>query len=168
MGGRNGSGRPLKVPSGVPGSTNEEGKRPGRARRWGSFPTTADVGVWASGSTPAALFEALGLGLYALMTDLRKVRRVEERAVSASGGDTTELVVAYLTELLNLEETDRFIGRDIRARPVGSPPTAIVASVAGERFDPERHTSRTEVKAVTFHDLVFDPVRGRARVIVDI
>lgn len=88
--------------------------------------------------------------------------------MSASGRDPTELVVAYLTELIVLEQTDGFIGRDIRARPVGDPPTAIVASVSGERFDPDRHTSRTEVKAVTFHDLVFDIARGRARVIVDI
>lgn len=88
--------------------------------------------------------------------------------MSASGGDAPELVVAFLTELLNLEQTDGFIGRAIRAQPVGNPPTAIVASISGERFDPARHTSRTEVKAVTFHDLVFDPARGRARVIVDI
>jgi SHS2 domain-containing protein len=102
------------------------------------------------------------------MTDLRKVRPREERAVSASGEDPTALVVAFLTELLVLEQTDGFIGREIRAHPVGDPPTAIVASVSGERFDPDRHTSRTEVKAVTLHGLVFDPVRGRARVIVDI
>jgi len=43
-----------------------------------------------------------------------------------------------------------------------------VASVSGERFDPGRHVARTGVKAVTYHDLVFDPIRGRARVIVDI
>ena len=126
------------------------------------------MGIWASGGSASELFEALGLGLYALMTDLRKVRPREERAVSASGEDPTELVVAYLTELLVLEQTDRFLGRAIHARPVGEPPTAIVASVSGERFDPERHTARTEVKAVTLHDLVFDAARGRARVIVDI
>ena len=126
------------------------------------------MGIWASGGSASELFEALGLGLYALMTDLRKVRPREERAVSASGEDPTELVVAYLTELLVLEQTDRFLGRAIHARPVGDPPTAIVASVSGERFDPVRHTARTEVKAVTLHDLVFDAARGRARVIVDI
>jgi SHS2 domain-containing protein len=102
------------------------------------------------------------------MTDLRKVRSREERAVSASAEDTTGLVVAFLTELLNLQQTDGFVGREITARPVGNPPTAIVASVSGERFDPARHTARTEVKAVTFHDLVFDAADGRARVIVDI
>lgn len=88
--------------------------------------------------------------------------------MSASGEDATGLVVAFLTELLNLEQTDGFIGREITAHLVGNPPTAVVAGVSGERFDPERHTARTEVKAVTFHDLVVDLRRGRARVIVDI
>jgi len=143
-------------------------KRGTPTRRWGSFPTTADVGIWATGPSGGALLEALGLGLYALMTDLRKVRRSEERAVSASADDPAELVVAFLTQLIVLEQTDGFVGRDIRARPVGDPPTAVLASVSGERFDPDRHTFRTEVKAVTLHGLVFDPERGRARVIVDI
>ena len=158
----------LKVPSALLGTTKAAGIGGGLRRRWGSFPTTADVGIWATGRDSAALLEALGLGLFALMTDLRKVRPKEERAVSASGGDPSELVVAFLTELLVLQQTDGFLAREIRARAVGDPPTALVASVTGERFDPDRHTSRTEVKAVTFHDLVFDPARGRARVIVDI
>jgi len=102
------------------------------------------------------------------MTDLRKVRPREERAVSASGADPTELVVAFLTQLVVLEQTEGFVGREIRARPVGNPPTAVLASVSGERLDEDRHTLRTEVKAVTLHGLVFDPERGRARVIVDI
>ncbi len=137
-------------------------------RRWGRFPTTADVGIWAAGPTTPALFEALGLGLTALLTDRARVRPLEERAVSASGTDAPALVVAYLTELLLLYETDRFVAREIRARPLGDPPTAIVASVTGERFDPARHTARTEVKAVTLHGLEVDLARGRARVIVDI
>ena len=126
------------------------------------------MGIWACGPTSAALFEALGLGLFALITDRTRVRPTTERAVSASGADPASLVVAYLTELLVLHETDAFLAREIRAHPVGAPPTAIVASVAGERFDPARHEARTEVKAVTLHDLQIDLDRGRARVIVDI
>jgi SHS2 domain-containing protein len=102
------------------------------------------------------------------MTDRRRVRPLEERAVSASGGDAPALVVAFLTELLKLEEADGFLVREVRARTLGNPPTGVVASVSGERFDPGRHVARTGVKAVTYHDLVFDPIRGRARVIVDI
>jgi SHS2 domain-containing protein len=124
--------------------------------------------VWATGADAAALFEGLGLGLFALMTDLRKVRPSEERAVSASGDDPTSLVVAFLTQLLQLHEPDGFLAREIEVRSVGSPPTALVASVRGEPFDPNRHRSRTEVKAITLHHLVFDVGAGRARVIVDI
>ena len=114
------------------------------------------------------MFEALGLGLFALITDRKKVRPRLERAVSASGTDATSLVVAYLSELLLLQQTEGFVASEIRAHPVGDPPTAIVASVAGETFDPARHSVGTEVKAVTLHDLSIDLERGRARVIVDI
>jgi len=88
--------------------------------------------------------------------------------VSASGTDAPALVVAYLSELLLLQQTDGFVVREIRARPLGDPPTAIIASVAGEPFDPARHVARTEVKAITLHGLALDFARGRARVIVDI
>lgn len=114
------------------------------------------------------MLEGLGLGLFALMTDLRNVRPREVRAVSASGDDPESLVVAYLTQLLQVHEPDGFLARRIEVRPLGSPPTALVASLQGETFDPERHTVRTEVKAVTLHHLVFDARAGRARVIVDI
>ncbi len=126
------------------------------------------MGIWARGATARDLLEGLGLGLYALMTDLRKVRPRVERAVSASGEDPASLVVAFLTELVLLKETEGFIGRQIRAHPVGHPPTAVVASVSGEPFDARRHVARVDVKAVTFHELLFDVERGRARVIVDI
>ncbi|MGI0129326.1 MAG: archease, partial [Thermoplasmata archaeon] len=53
--------------------TSAKAKRRATARRWGSFPTTADIGIWATGPTDAALFEALGLGLFALMTDVHRV-----------------------------------------------------------------------------------------------
>jgi SHS2 domain-containing protein len=137
-------------------------------RRWGSFPTTADVGIWARGNTTAELFEALGLGLFALMTDLRKVRTTQERAVQASGPDPPGLAVAFLTELITLNAVENFLVRDIRCRPVGTPPTALLAQARGEPFDPARHTRHFEVKAATFHELVVDLPRHRARVIVDI
>ena len=137
-------------------------------RRYGSFPTTADVGIWATGATEAELFEGLGLGLFALMTDLRTVRPAVERVVEANGEDPTELIVAYLTELLLLEDTDGFLVRSIHVRPVGSPPTSLLATVRGETFDPERHPRHMDVKAITLHELTYDPKRHRARVIVDI
>jgi SHS2 domain-containing protein len=137
-------------------------------RRWGSFPTTADVGLWARGDSTSELFEALGLGLFALMTDLRKVRALEERAVNASGTDPAGLVVSFLTQLITLNAVEGFLAREIRCRPVGTPPTALLAQLRGEPFDSGRHSQHFEVKAATFHQLAIDLEHHRARVILDI
>jgi SHS2 domain-containing protein len=141
---------------------------PRPARRHGTFPTTADIGIWATGPDASALLEGLGLALYGLLTDPRRVRPREERTVRARGRDPAELAVAFLGELLVLEESDGFLGRTISARTRGRPCTSVVARIVGERFDPERHAARTEVKAVTYHELLFDARAGRARVIVDL
>lgn len=126
------------------------------------------MGVSASATTPAGLYEALGLGLFALITDLRRVRPTEERVVSASGDDPAALAVAFLSQLLLLQQTEGFLVRDLHVRPIGTPPTSLLATARGERFDASRHLARIEVKAVTMHRLVVDLERGRARVIVDI
>jgi protein archease len=139
-----------------------------RRPRYGSFPTTADVGLWARGASPGELFGAMGTGLFALMTDLRRVRATEERAVAAHGADPAALAVAFLTELLRLVDAEGFVGRRVRARVLGSPATSLLATVDGETFDPERHRLRVQVKAATFHRIEVDLDRGRARVILDI
>lgn len=139
-----------------------------RARRWGRFPTTADVGIWATGADAGELLEGLGLAFFALLADPRRVRPTEERSVQASGRDPSEMAVAFLGELLLLYETDTFVGRRIEARVGDQRARSVVARVRGERFDPARHLPRTEVKAITYHRLVFDPKAGRARVIVDL
>ncbi len=126
------------------------------------------MGIWATGGSPAELFEALGLGLFALQTDLRRVEAREERALSATGVDPISLTVAYLNQLLLLQTIEGFLVRSIEARPIGRPPTGILASVSGEKYDPARHHLRIEVKAITLHHLVIDLERGRARVVVDI
>jgi SHS2 domain-containing protein len=126
------------------------------------------MGIWARGASARELFEALGLGLFAIITDLRSVRPNEERVIHASATDATALVVAWLGELLLLQQTEGFLVREVQVKLVGSPPTALLAKVRGEPFEPERHARGTEVKAITFHALTIDLERGRARVIVDI
>lgn len=138
------------------------------AVRYGTFPTTADVGIWATAESPSELFAALGRALFSLTTDLRKVRLREERAVAASAPDPAALAVAFLGELIVLHDTEHFLAREMEVKLVGSPPTAALATVRGERFDPSRHSEKVQVKAATLHNLEVDLVRGRARVIVDI
>jgi SHS2 domain-containing protein len=135
--------------------------------RWGTFPTTADMGLWARSTTPDGLFSGLGMGLFAVMTDLRRVRPREVRTVRARAPDPARLAVAYLSELVLLEDSERFVGRRVGAR-LNSSHTSVEAEVRGEPWDTERHPRKIDVKAVTLHGLAvsFDP--PSARVILDI
>src|ERR1700691_6073880 len=94
-------------------------------RSWGTFPTTADMGIRASGANASELLEALGLGLFSLVTDLRTVRPSEERTVSASAADPESLVVGFLGQLVLLQQVEGFLVRSIHARALGSPPTSV-------------------------------------------
>ncbi len=137
-------------------------------RRYGSFPTTADVGIWASARTPSGLFEALGMALFGRMTDRRSVRGTETRSVRASGTDASALVVAFLSELVLLHDTEGFLVADLTVTLSGDPPTSLTAFASGEPFDPRRHPRHMEVKAVTLHRLSVSLDPPHARVILDI
>ncbi|MCI4326645.1 MAG: archease [Thermoplasmata archaeon] len=136
--------------------------------RWGNFPTTADTGVWARSTTVNGLFGALGTGMFAVMTDLRRVVPRERREVRATGSDPNSLVVAFLSELIVLEDTERFVARRVVAQVRLGPAPSVTGTAYGEPWDPERHLRRKEVKAVTLHGLDVRRNPPSARVILDI
>ena len=126
------------------------------------------MGLWARGPSAASLYEGLSKALFAATTDLRTVRLRESRTVRASARDPPGLAVAFLSELILLFQTEGFLGREVRVRCAERNGPSLEARLVGETFDPARHPRRIEVKAITLHALVFDAVRGRARVVVDI
>ena len=134
--------------------------------RHGSFPTTADMGIWARAPSAEGLLEGLGLALYGAMTERRKVRPRETRTVRAHDHDPVGLAVAFLNELVVLFQTEGFLARSIRVTL--GPGDELSAELRGEPFDAERHPRGIEVKAVTLHRAAFDARAGSARIILDI
>ena len=136
--------------------------------RWGTFPTTADTGLWARSPTLDGLLSGLGTGLFSVMTDLRQVRPAEVRSVRANSPDVAGLAVALLSELIVLEQTEGFVARRVIVRARVRPTPSLAADVYGEPWAPERHDRRKEVKAVTLHRLRVSLDPPSARVILDI
>ncbi|MCI4325892.1 MAG: archease [Thermoplasmata archaeon] len=136
--------------------------------RWGTFPTTADTGLWARSRSVDGLLGGLGTGLFAVMTDLRQIRAKEVRTVRAHAPDLAGLVVALLSELIVLEQTEGFVARRVVVRATDRPSPSLEASVYGEPWDQDRHDRRKEVKAVTMHQLRVTQHPPTARVILDI
>jgi SHS2 domain-containing protein len=135
--------------------------------RWGTFPTTADTGLWARSRTVDGLLGGLGTGLFAVMTDLRHVRVREVRPLRAKAADLPGLVVALLSELIVVEQTEGFVARRVTVRTANHG-TSAEANAYGEPWDQARHDRRKEVKAVTLHQLRVTLHPPSARVILDI
>ena len=88
--------------------------------------------------------------------------------LSVSATDLEDLLVRWLSELLYLYDTQRLLCCACTFATLE--PTHLVATVAGEPLDPERHPIDTEIKAVTYHQIAVEQVAGRwqARVIFDL
>jgi SHS2 domain-containing protein len=134
--------------------------------------TTADVAIKALGRTDDALFTNAAFGLADLMCDTRTVKGTVVREIVSSAPTEERLLVAFLTELLVLRETEGLVLSSIEAR-VSTPDVVddkwrLLAIVWGEPYDGARHQMLHDVKAVTYHTLEVRPDRGFARVLFDI
>lgn len=129
---------------------------------------TADIGVIVYGKDLKALFENAGKAFFHVITDLRKVRGRTERWVEIGGEELDRLMVDWLTELLYLHEIENLLFKGFEIESVGE--NGLRAKVKGEPFQEGIHVIKTEVKAVTYHQIRVHKVNGgwRAQVIFDL
>ena len=111
----------------------------------------ADLGIEAYGNTLAEAFEQAALGLISIIVDVSKIEPRHSRIISIQGVDVEHLLVRWLEEILYLYDGEHFVGGCIHVSQVGS--SRLQAVVHGEPFDPIRHETRMDVKAVTYHQL---------------
>ena len=128
------------------------------------------MAVAVAGATLPRLFERSGAALFDLVTDRALVRPRRRVAVAARGQTLEDLLVRFLSELLYLQEVRQWRFRSCRVIRVDRDRLIARAQAVGERFDPERHPRRREVKAITYHDLALRRRAGawRVRFVVDV
>ena len=126
---------------------------------------TADVGIRAYGRTASALFANAAEGMFSLIADLAKVRPTGEVEIRLASEDLPKLLVAWLSELLFLHETQHLLLRKFEVHVRGA---TLRAKAWGETIDRRRHELKLAVKAVTYHRLTVDPTKGVAEVIFDV
>ncbi len=115
---------------------------------------TADVGIELTARTLRTAFENAAAAMFDLMCPLDAVDGREVRTVCAEArsGDIEALLVRWLAELLYLHERDRMLLSEFSVLELDA--EGLIARVAGEPFDPERHSVTTDIKAPTYHELV--------------
>jgi SHS2 domain-containing protein len=129
---------------------------------------TADIGLIVYGEDLKTLFENAGEAFFHLITDLKKVRRRVERRIHIGGESLDRLMVDWLSELLYLHDVENLLFKGFKVESVGE--DGLRAIVRGEPFQEGVHVIKTEVKAVTYHQIEVRQKNGRwrAQIIFDL
>lgn len=135
------------------------------------FDHTADLGLEVRASSRKGLYETAAAALFDIMFEVTGAGDGGGRIdldVAVAAADEEELLVRWLAELLFLYDTRGIVLEEFRISAISD--TRIEARVGGRPYDPSVHSLKTEVKAITYHDL---SIRGsgeswHARLVIDV
>lgn len=132
------------------------------------FDHTGDLGIEVEAESLAGLFEEAAFGMFALLVDLEIVDPQKPVDISLEAADETELLLKWLSELNYLHLTERLLFGRFVIKEVSE--THLLARAFSVPIDPTRHAIQTEIKAVTYHDLVIEQRNDHwyARIIFDV
>lgn len=115
----------------------------------------ADAYVAARGQSLEEAFENAALAMFDVMTDTQKVESTVKDEVIIEEYDQKALLYSWLEQLLLKFEIEgklysKFEVSELLQTNKG---WRLHATIFGERFDPAKHVSKAEVKAVTYHQM---------------
>jgi SHS2 domain-containing protein len=111
---------------------------------------TADMGIEAAGETLDELLVQAARGMMEIISGAEALPK-EERTVEITAGESGELLVNWLNEILFLFDSRGFLPAEFIIEQATE--NRIRARIIGEPFDPERHPVDREIKAATYHQL---------------
>jgi SHS2 domain-containing protein len=132
------------------------------------FDHTGDIGADLEAPTAELLFADAARALAESISDTSRVEPRIERRIEIEEDGLPMLLYGLLAELLVLFDAERLLLPDVRVEALTE--RTLRATARGERFDPARHEGRTEIKAVTLHELSVEKADGgwRGRVVFDV
>ncbi len=128
---------------------------------------TADLGILVYGEDPKDLFTNAAEAFFSIITDLHRVGETTQRIVRVESSHLEDLMVQWLAELLYIHDVEGLLFKKFSIDELDS--GVLKARVRGEPFDESRHVIKTQIKAVTYHQIQVREEKGkwRARVIFD-
>lgn len=129
---------------------------------------TADIGLVITGKSLEELFANAGYAFFDITWQLAKVEEQLFYPIRIEEEGRAELLVAFLRELLYLNQAEEYIFKRFEVQKLELPCLEIVGF--GEKIDLARHRGKMEIKAVTYHQAEVKEKSGRftAQVIFDI
>lgn len=133
------------------------------------FDHTADVGIIVHGKTVEELFEKAAYGMFDIILNAEKIQPAGKYRVSLSSPTLQDLMVDWLSELLYVFSTELFVMGKFEVKIKKSEEGYRLDAICwGEPYRKKKHGIKTEIKAVTYHELEVNPEKGYAKVLFDI
>ena len=134
---------------------------------------TADIGIEVISPSYPALFIEAAFGMLDLILERTKIEIKNSVTWEAEGFDLIELLQAFLSEVLFTYECDHWVPKTIQITSLSLKPghMYLQAIGEGEHLSPKRDRIKSEIKAVTYHDLTIEPGPANnfyARIIFDL
>jgi len=133
---------------------------------------TADVYIAAYGKDLAEAFENAALAMFDVMTEVEKVSSEVEDYVDVVAEDKYALLYSWLEALLVKFDIKRMLYSKFKILELNkiSNGFRLRAEIWGEKFNPEKHTQKVGVKAVTYHrmEIIREPNKVTLKFILDI
>ncbi len=121
--------------------------------------------IEAYGKNLEEAFEYAAKAMFEVMTDTSKVEARVEEDVEVEGEDKEALLMEWLSELLYRYGAKNMVYSKFKVSIEKTDEGYRLKGKAwGEEFDPQKHPSRTEVKAVTYSLMEIEEKEGRATV----
>ena len=117
---------------------------------------TGDLGIRAYGTTLIQLFTNAAKGLLESIADLGTIDEVTQIEIEVSAASLEDLMVAWLDELNFRHEVEEVFFRRVEIRRLSEQPPMLSAVAYGEPTDFKKHVVYTEIKSVTYHQLLVE------------
>ena len=128
---------------------------------------TADVAIAAYGADMKKAFSNAAVGMFSIMTDIKKVNETVARDVEVTADELKDLLVSWLNELLFICEVEKTLFKRFEISELNE--TRMLAKCYGEKINLKRHKFKAEIKAATYHMLEIEEGNGiRVQVLFDI
>jgi SHS2 domain-containing protein len=133
--------------------------------RYENLEHTADVMIRAYGSTLEECFQNAAYGMMDQILDASRVEAKVEETFAVEGGSREDLLYNFLSEVLFIFDAKQLaLGTFHIAFKAGG----LECRASGERFDPEKHSPKQEIKAVTYHMLQVNEREPSVTVLFDV
>ncbi len=140
-------------------------------KRYEYLEHTGDIGIRAYGSTLEELFINAAQGLFEAIADLSTVGTTTQTEIDVSAESLEELMVVWLDELNFRHEVEEIFFQGVEIREISEAPCRLTAVAYGEPVDFTKHAVYTEIKSITYHQLIVEQTpdgQWMAQVIFDL